>query len=61
MPMMLTFVLDSDFTPPAAAPPPIRTMADAVDRDLLIFHLEQAVQDLRAALSALEPGEPPAA
>ena len=45
----------------AAAPPPIRSMADAIDRDLLIFQLEQAVQDLRAALSALDPGEPPAA
>lgn len=45
----------------AAAPPPVRSMADAIDRDLLIFHLEQAVQDLRAALSALDTGEPPAA
>jgi hypothetical protein len=42
----------------AAAPPPVRSLADAIDRDLLIFRLEQAVQDLRAALSALEPGQP---
>jgi hypothetical protein len=45
----------------AAVPPPVRSMADAIDRDLLIFRLEAAVQDLRAALSALDPGEPPAA
>ena len=45
----------------AAAPQPIRSMADAIDRDLLIFHLEQALEDLRAALSALDPGPPPAA
>jgi hypothetical protein len=44
----------------AATPPPVRSLADAIERDLLVFHLEQAVQDLRAALSALDHGAPPA-
>ncbi|MDW8398855.1 MAG: hypothetical protein RMK90_09855 [Acetobacteraceae bacterium] len=45
----------------AAAPPPVRTLADAIDRDLLVFELEQAMRELREALSALDGGEPPAA
>jgi hypothetical protein len=45
----------------AATPPPVRTLADAIDRDLLIFRLEQALQELRAALSALDGDAPPTA
>ena len=44
----------------AVTPPEPRTLADAIDRDFLLFDLEQAVADLRAALAALDPGAPPA-
>jgi hypothetical protein len=40
----------------AALPPPIRTLSDAMDRDLLLFDIEAAVDELRSAVAAIEPG-----
>jgi len=49
-------------TGPLAVPlaQPVLTMADAIERDLLGFDVEQALQDLRSALDALDHAPPPA-
>ena len=41
-----------------ADPPPVRTLAEAIDRDFAGFDMERAEAEFRAALAALSQGDP---
>ncbi len=41
------------------APPPVMTLAEAIERDFAGFDMERAESEFRAALEALSSGPPP--